>query len=186
MRPRYATLLAAYAAWRAGELLLSRRHARRLLRRGVARRPDRAFPWMIAAHLVPFTLGPVEALLRPPPPRPLARAAKAALAGAALLRLWVLRTLGPSWTVHVHAARRMRIATGGPYRFVRHPNYAAVIVELAALPLAGNAWVTALVASLLDAVALALRIPDEERAMARSRKWRRTVARKPRFLPALR
>jgi methyltransferase len=79
----------------------------------------------------------------------------------------------------------MEIVARGPYRWVRHPNYAAVIVELAALPLLGGALGTALVASLLNAVALSRRIPDEERALAASPAWRAQMARKPRFVPTL-
>ncbi len=181
----YLGLLGAYAAWRLVELAVSRRHERALAARGVPRRRERGFGWMVAAHLVPFTVGPLEWWLRPPAPRALVAASLAALAGAAALRLWALSSLGERWTVRVHAAPAMAIVDRGPYRFVRHPNYAAVIVELAALPLAGGCYFTALAASALDAVALARRITDEEAALAASPAWRATMAAKPRFFPRL-
>jgi methyltransferase len=185
-RGSFLALLGLYGAWRLGELALSARHERALERRGVRRGRDRGFPWMIAAHVTPFALAPVETRWRRrAAPRALSRLALALLGGAAALRLAALASLGPSWSVRVRSSRAMRVVARGPYRFVRHPNYAAVIVELAALPLAGGAYATALVASALDAVALALRIPDEERALAASPEWRRSMTHKPRFLPKL-
>ena len=58
--------------------------------------------------------------------------------------------------------------TGGPYRFLRHPNYLAVVLEMAAVPLIHGAWLTALVFSALNAALLAHRIPAEERALGRA------------------
>jgi methyltransferase len=186
MRRAFLGVLLGYGAWRLLELRRSRKNERGLERRGVPRRPERGFPWMVAAHVMPFVLGPIEsARRRRPPPRALTVAAGVALVGAAALRLWAQASLGEGWSVHVRAAPGMRIVARGPYRWVRHPNYAAVIVELAALPLVGGAWATALAASLLNALALARRIPDEERALAASPAWRQEMARKPRFVPTL-
>ena len=60
----------------------------------------------------------------------------------------------------------MPLVTSGPYRWLRHPNYVAVVVEVAALPLVHTAWVTAIVFSLFNAVVLSVRIPAEQRALA--------------------
>jgi methyltransferase len=59
----------------------------------------------------------------------------------------------------------MTLATDGPYLFLRHPNYLAVAVEMAALPLVHTAWITAIVFSLLNAAMLGLRIRVEEAAL---------------------
>jgi methyltransferase len=59
------------------------------------------------------------------------------------------------------------LVTDGPYRWLRHPNYLAVTVEVAALPLVHTAWVTAVVFSIANAILLlGWRIPVEERALA--------------------
>ena len=52
---------------------------------------------------------------------------------ATALRLWVIATLGLHWNVRVVRSAALGVVTAGPYRFVRHPNYVAVFVELAAL-----------------------------------------------------
>ena len=60
------------------------------------------------------------------------------------------------------------LVTGGPYRWFRHPNYVAVVVEGFALPLVHTAWVTALVFTVLNIPLLAVRLRDEERALRRA------------------
>ena len=64
---------------------------------------------------------------------------------ANFLRWWVIRTLAGYWNVEVMASSRCGVVTSGPYRWVRHPNYVAVVAELFALPMMHTAWITALV-----------------------------------------
>jgi len=71
--------------------------------------------------------------------------------------------------------------TAGPYRFVRHPNYVAVIAEMAALPLVHGAWLTAGVFTLGNAWLLRVRIRAEERALGET--WQHAFAGRPRFVP---
>jgi methyltransferase len=59
----------------------------------------------------------------------------------------------------------MKLVTRGPYRFIRHPNYLAVIIEFVVIPVLCGAYITAVVFSLANAWILARRIPQEERAL---------------------
>ncbi|MDL2345122.1 isoprenylcysteine carboxylmethyltransferase family protein [Deinococcus sp. MIMF12] len=82
------------------------------------------------------------------------------------LRSWVIRTLGRYWNTRILIVPGGERVTGGPFRYVRHPNYAVVALELASGPLAVGAWRTALAGTLLNAALLLLiRIPAEERAL---------------------
>lgn len=81
-------------------------------------------------------------------------------------RFWVLTTLGRRWTIRVIAVPGETLVAGGPYRFLRHPNYAIVIGEIAVVPLALGLPLYALVFSLLNALVLAIRIPQENAALA--------------------
>jgi methyltransferase len=82
------------------------------------------------------------------------------------LRYWVIRTLGPSWNTRILIVPGGKRVTHGPFRFLKHPNYAVVALELAAAPLAVGAWRTALGFTLLNAgLLLLIRIPAEERAL---------------------
>lgn len=80
-------------------------------------------------------------------------------------RVWVIATLGPYWTTRIITMKDAPLVKRGPYRFIRHPNYVVVVCEIAVLPLVfGEAWI-ALGFSLLNALALYLRIREEERAL---------------------
>jgi methyltransferase len=77
----------------------------------------------------------------------------------------------------------MGVVSSGPFRYVRHPNYVAVFVELAALPLVHGAWLTALGGSLLHVVILRRRIALEEQVLLADPGYRAVMGPKPRFLP---
>jgi methyltransferase len=83
-----------------------------------------------------------------------------------IARFWVLATLGRRWTIRVIVMPGEKLVAGGPYRFMRHPNYAVVIGEIAAVPLALGLPVYALVFSLLNAIVLSIRISRENAALA--------------------
>jgi methyltransferase len=86
---------------------------------------------------------------------------------AAQLLRWVsMRALGVRWTTRIVVVPGAPLVRRGPYRWVRHPNYVAVVTELLAGPLMLGAWRTAIVFSLANALALAVRIRSEERALA--------------------
>ena len=87
-------------------------------------------------------------------------------AASQALRWWCITTLGPRWNTRVIVVRGLPLVDGGPYRFFRHPNYVAVVVEGFALPLVGGAWITALLFTVLNAALLRVRISTEERALA--------------------
>ena len=80
---------------------------------------------------------------------------------------------------------RLGVVTSGPFRFVRHPNYAAVFAEMLALPLIHTAWITALAGSLAHLAVLTQRLSTEERVLFANPDYRAAMAGKPRFLPGL-
>jgi methyltransferase len=89
-------------------------------------------------------------------------------------RFWVLFTLGRRWTIRVIVITGEKLLTSGPYRWLRHPNYAIVIGEIAVVPLALGMPFYALVFSLLNAILLSIRIPQENAALAvNAFNWRR-------------
>jgi methyltransferase len=100
---------------------------------------------------------------------------------AQALRYWAITTLGPRWNTRVIVLPDAQPVTTGPYRFVRHPNYVAVCLELAVLPLVHSAWVTALVFSVGNALLLMVRIRAEEAALGGQ--YQQAFNDTPRFLP---
>ncbi len=81
-------------------------------------------------------------------------------------RVWVIATLGPYWTTRLISLPGAPLVRSGPFRFVRHPNYLIVTIEIATLPLAFGEVGVAIVFTLLNAALLAVRIREEERALA--------------------
>jgi methyltransferase len=164
----YTLLIVGVAAQRLIELRLARRHQLALLARGgveVAPRHYRAMVVLHAAFLVACLLE-VWWLRRPFRPA-LAAAMAVLLAAAQALRYWAIATLGERWTTRIICLPGAPRITRGPYRFLRHPNYLAVVAEMAALPLLHGAWLTAAAFSAANALVLGVRIRHEESALAR-------------------
>lgn len=187
----FFALTAVVAGERLAELAWSRQHERAMSRRGGAVVREPWYAAMVALHAGTLVAAPIEAALRARaghrPPAATRALGVAGLAAATALRIWTLGTLGESWSTRVtrFAGGGRRVVTGGPYRFIRHPNYLAVILELASLPLAGGALVTALVASAANAIVLSRRIPLEERELAADPAWRAAMLPRPRLVPRL-
>ncbi|HZB93145.1 MAG TPA: isoprenylcysteine carboxylmethyltransferase family protein [Stellaceae bacterium] len=159
-------IVVAMALLRLVELLHARRNAAALLRRGGVEIGAAHYPLFVLLHagwlLSLFFLVPAGAAISWP-----------WLAVLLLMqagRLWAIRSLGPWWTTRVITVPDAPLVRRGPYRFLRHPNYVVVVVEIAALPLAFGAWRIALVFSLLNAALLAWRIHVEEQALAPRRR----------------
>jgi methyltransferase len=96
------------------------------------------------------------------------------------IRRWVLRALGDLWAIDIDLKPGHHLVTTGPYRFCRHPNYLAMLLEMAGFCLIGNAFYTLAVCSPLYALVLAARIRLEETALVtalgdRYREYRRTT-----------
>jgi methyltransferase len=182
----FLALLVTVGVLRLVELRVSSNHQRQLVSRGAAKIKEPNFRWMVALHTAVLISAGLEVLVLKRPFIPVLAALMFALFLAANgLRWWVISTLGEHWNVQVMDSTRLGVITSGPFRFVRHPNYAAVFTEMFALPLIHTAWLTALVGSLLDILVLARRLSTEERVLFANPDYRSAMGGKPRFLPGL-
>lgn len=174
-------LVGALALQRRRELALSKRlEAARPGRRAAAR----SFPLMVAVHVGLFVLPPLEAHLAHRRPHWVGLWL-ALLAAATGLRWWSIRSLGDQWNVRAAVPEDLQPVTLGPYRWIRHPNYLAVILEFAALPLAGGAWISAIGLSALNGAVLVDRIMAEEALLAEAPGYQQAFAGKARFIPGI-
>ena len=180
----FLSLLGAVGACRLVELRISKRNQRALAARGAPPLPEPLFRAMVALHTGVLIAAGLEALLLRRPATPELAIPALALVGLSnLLRVWVIATLGAHWNVRVVRSMPLGVVTGGPYRYVRHPNYVAVFVELAALPLVHGAYLTAAVGAVLHVAILRRRIALEESVLMSDPDYQRAFADKPRFLP---
>jgi methyltransferase len=182
----YLILLLLVAALRFVELRISRNHQRQLIARGAAKVDEPRFRWMVLLHTAVLVGAAVEVVFLKRPFIPLLAAVMFVIFLAAnAVRWWVIHTLGDHWNVQIMDSTGLGVITTGPFRFVRHPNYAAVFTEMIALPLIHTAWITAIVGTIAHAGVLAQRLAMEERVLFANPDYRAAMAGKPRFLPGL-
>ena len=166
-RAAFLLLVALVALQRLAELALARANVRRMKARGGREVAACHYPFMVALHAAFLAAAPLEVVLLARPFLPgLALGSVALLLAAEALRVWMLMTLGDRWSTRVVVVPGEPPVTSGPYRFLRHPNYLVVAIEILALPLVHPAYLTAIVFSLLNATLMAVRIPAEDRALA--------------------
>ncbi|RJL20853.1 hypothetical protein D5H75_38910 [Bailinhaonella thermotolerans] len=158
-------LILLVAAERLAELAVARRNTRWALSRGGREHGRGHYPVMAVLHVALLAGCLAEAPFRPfVPALGLPMLALVILSQA--LRWWCVAALGRRWNTRVIVIPGLPLVASGPYRWFRHPNYVAVVVEGIALPLVHTAWLTALVFTLLNAVLLTVRIRCENAALA--------------------
>lgn len=157
-----AVMLGLVVGQRLGELVIARRNTKRLLERGGREVGAGHYPLFILLHtawlaalavFVPYDRWPYMPLI-------------ALYLVLQLGRVWVISSLGPYWTTRIITLDEAPKVRRGPYRFIRHPNYLVVGLEILVLPLAFYAWRIALVFTVLNALLIGYRISVEERALA--------------------
>ena len=147
---------------RAAELVYARRNTKRLLAEGGIEWGAGHYPFLVALHagwlLAILVLADAD--------QPLDMSLLIVFLALQGARLWVIMTLGRYWTTRIITLPGVPLVRRGPYRYLRHPNYAIVVAEIAVLPLVFGAWRVALVFSLLNLALLRHRIRVETQALA--------------------
>jgi len=182
----FLILLASVGFERLMELRLSSRHQHALALRGAQKHRDPQYRWMVTLHAGVLAAAALEViLLRRPFIVSLAIPALLLFLLASLLRGWVIRTLGAHWNVEVMNSAPLGVVTEGPFRWIRHPNYLGVFVEMIALPLIHTAWLTAIMAAAGNALVLRNRLRVEEPMLEAEPAYRAAMSGKPRFFPKM-
>lgn len=180
----FLALFVAVILERLFELVLTRRNAARLERRGGFEVGQGHFLPMAILHTALLIAAPAEVFLLDRPWVPwLSSIALGTVLATMALRYWAIASLGDRWTARVFVVPGEPPVVGGPYRWLRHPNYLAVILEVAALPLVHGAWWTALLFSVANGFLLKTRIQVEEEALSEASDYLQRLGDKPRFLP---
>ncbi|MDX1888999.1 isoprenylcysteine carboxyl methyltransferase family protein [Mycolicibacterium sp. 050158] len=162
----YYAFILAVAIERLVELAVSRRNATWSLAQGGREFGRGHYPVMTAMHglLLFGCITEVWGLHRPFLPW-LGWPMVAVVVLSTITRWWCAIVLGKRWNPRVIVIPNAPLVTSGPYRWMHHPNYAAVVAEVAALPLVHSAWLTAIVFSAANALMLHTRIKIENSAL---------------------
>ena len=164
----FTALVALVGLERLAELVVSKRNAAWSLARGGVEHGRGHYPPMVVLHTGLLAGALVEAWVRRPAvPPALAWSMLVLVVASQALRWWCIRTLGRQGNTRVIVVPGLQAVHRGPYRFVPHPNYVAVVVEGLALPLVHAAWITAAVFTVLNALLLRVRIRTENAALRR-------------------
>ncbi|MFF7203075.1 isoprenylcysteine carboxyl methyltransferase family protein [Streptomyces sp. NPDC008141] len=165
----YTLLVLAVAVERVAELVVARRNGEWTLARAGVEYGRGHYPVMVTLHTGLLVCCLLEPILAHRPFLPALGWSMLALTLLAqALRWWCITTLGPYWNTRVIVVPGARLISAGPYRFLRHPNYVAVVVEIAALPLVHSAWLTATAFTLANAMLLTVRLRCENTALAQA------------------
>lgn len=161
-RAAFLVIIGLVALERIYEMWLSRRNAGRVLARGGVEVGAGHYPVMVLLHTMFLAAAGAEVWFLSTPAVPwLTLTSLAALALTMALRYWAILSLGDRWNTRVVYEPGRPPVRRGPYRWLRHPNYLAVILEILFLPLIHGAWRTALVFSIANAILLRHRIRVE-------------------------
>lgn len=147
------------------ELALARRNERKARARGAVEWGRGHYPYIVGLHVLWLISTLVEGLLRGPELPAFWPVALVLFLLVQPLRYWAILSLGESWNTKILVVPGATMVRRGPYRYFAHPNYVVVVVEILAFPLIFDAWMTALVFSVLNAVVLRVRIREENRAL---------------------
>jgi methyltransferase len=162
----YVGLVAVVVVARGVELAVSERNRRWSLARGGIESGAGHYPVMVLLHTGLLAGAVVEVLTLDRPFLPwLGWPMLALLVASHGLRWWCISSLGRQWCTRIVVVPGLSTVTSGPYRFLRHPNYVAVVLEGIALPLVHTAWVTAAAFTVANAALLRVRIAAEDRAL---------------------
>jgi methyltransferase len=183
----YFTFLGLFAARKVLDQVRSKRNIRRLEeQRQILPSSDRAFPWMLLAHVAFFVLTPLEVVLLE---RKFLLALGLPMIGlfllAMLLRWWATAVLKEQWNSKVVVPEDLQPVTTGPYRVLRHPNYLAISLELLAAGLMYSAYLSTIIVTVLNLFAIIRRIRTEEEVLFKIPAYRAAMANKSRLIPGI-
>lgn len=189
--PVYTALVVAVGLIRVAELRLSKRNRGRMRAQGATEVREPHFGAMVLVHVGVLVGSLVEAwLVRRTAPPALASSMLGLLLASIGLRWWTIRTLGAHWNVAImdsidkDGRGQLTVATGGPFRWIRHPNYVAVFCELLAVPLLHAAWISAGLGTAAHFWVLYHRVRTEESVLLANPSYQDAMGHKPRFIPA--
>lgn len=144
------------------ELRIADRNSKRLLAEGAKEYAAGHYPFLVGLHMAWLA-----ALWWWAPGRPVDLALLLVFVVLQAGRIWVIATLGSRWTTRIIVPPGKPLIRSGPYRYLKHPNYWIVTAEIAVLPLVFGLIEIAVAFSVLNLAILAVRIPQENKALRR-------------------
>jgi methyltransferase len=170
---------------RIGELAISKRNSKWMESQGGYEVGQEHYKLILFIHLLFFVGIWVEVLFFRATPPTWAWAPFGLFVIAQVFRYWCIRSLGRYWNTRIWVVPGHTPQIKGPYRFMRHPNYVVVAIELLVFPLIFGAYLTATVVTIINTLIMFLiRIPLEEVALREATNYEEEMGKKHRFFPS--
>ncbi|WP_342028664.1 isoprenylcysteine carboxyl methyltransferase family protein [Oceanobacillus limi] len=150
------------------ELVIAKRNERWMKARGGIEKGEAHYKWFIYLHILFFLSILIEVLIQDRSYHQLNYLFFFIFVLAQLGRIWCIHTLGRFWNTKIIVLPRVALIKKGPYKYVKHPNYVIVAVELFIIPMLFGAYLSAVTFPLLHILLLKIRIPSEEKALAKA------------------
>ncbi|WP_026694876.1 isoprenylcysteine carboxyl methyltransferase family protein [Peribacillus kribbensis] len=152
-------------AQRLGELAVAKRNEAWMKQQGGIEFGSSHYPWMVAMHAAFFVVFIIEVYKRGGHPSAYWPVFLVLFLILQASRIWALTSLGRFWNTKIIVLPDAKAVKKGPYKFIKHPNYIIVALELIVIPLLFNACITACLFTLLNIFMMLTRIPEEEKAL---------------------
>ncbi|RDU36405.1 hypothetical protein DRW41_12785 [Neobacillus piezotolerans] len=167
------------------ELMVARNNEKRMKQEGALEFGQAHYPWMVMMHAAFFLAFVLEVWIFKKGLSPIWPLFLLLFILAQAGRIWALSSLGKYWNTKIIVLPGAAIVKRGPYKFIRHPNYAIVTLELLVIPLLFQAYITAALFAVLNAIMLSVRIPAEEEALRNLSEYGKIIDGSNRFVPQM-
>ncbi|MBS4194446.1 isoprenylcysteine carboxyl methyltransferase family protein [Lederbergia citri] len=161
----FLILLLIVIAQRLIELRIAKRNEQWMLTSGAKEYGQSHYQLMVLMHIGFFLSLIVEYLIRKPALNSYWQALLFIFIIVQIGRIWVIVTLGKYWNTKIIVLSGTYVVKKGPFKYVKHPNYIIVTIELFVIPMIFNLYITAILFLILNQIILRVRIPIEEKAL---------------------
>ncbi|MDZ5723076.1 isoprenylcysteine carboxyl methyltransferase family protein, partial [Bacillus sp. SXabc123] len=158
-------LIAILIAQRAAEMAVARQNEQKVKKQGAIEFGESHYPYIIIMHILFFLSLIAEVLLMNKQPSSWWIGIATVILIVQAVRYWALCSLGAYWNTKILVVPGVELVKKGPYKWMKHPNYTVVILEILLIPLLYQAYVTMCLFSILNAVLLTVRIRAEDKAL---------------------
>jgi methyltransferase len=165
------------------EVRIAKKNERVLREKGAVEAGKDHYHWMVLMHASFFVLFFIEVIVFHASPPFWWMAPFVLFIAAQIIRIWAIKSLGVYWNTKIILLPGANVVARGPYRFMRHPNYLVVSLEILVIPLIFGAYFTAILFTILNIFMLRVRIPAEEKALMELTDYERSHGQKQRFFP---
>jgi methyltransferase len=168
---------------RLAELTIAKKNEQWMKSKGAIEVGKEHYPFMVLLHSAFFLVMLLEVIWFSKELSPLWPVLLTLFCLTQLLRVWSLTSLGKYWNTKIIVLPNTEIVKKGPYKFIRHPNYLIVVIEIILIPILFQAYWTAIIFSILNLWILSIRIPLEEKALLSETDYDEKFQKVSRFSP---